>query len=210
MAHHGASLRLARWAAVAALAAVAGAAEHADEGRRVVEALGLDAGMVAADVGAGDGRFTGVLARTVGPSGRVFATEVDDDELADVRSRMAADGIDNVATVLGNQQQTGLAASCCDRILLRLVYHHFVDPPAMRRDLWAALRPGGQIAVIDVPPRKTWPAVSGTPDRGGHGIEAGDLLAEMRAAGFEVVAQHEPWPAEDESYCIVFRRPAGT
>jgi predicted methyltransferase len=212
VAHLEASLRLARRAALAvvALAVAAGASEHANEGRRVVEALGLGAGMVAADVGAGDGRFTGVLARTVGPSGRVYATEVADDKLDDVRSRMAADGIDNVTTVLGDQQKTGLAAGCCDRMLLRLVYHHFVDPPAMRRDLWAALRPGGQIAVIDVPPRKSWPAVEGAPDRGGHGIEAKDLLAEMRASGFEVVAQHEPWPAEDGSYCIVFRRPPGT
>jgi predicted methyltransferase len=207
-----ASLRLARLARPAALAAVAvaavvAAAEPGLEGQRVVDTLRLGAGMVAADVGAGDGKFTGVLARSVGPSGRVYATEVEQAKLDEVKERMTADGIDNVSTVLGDQQQTGLPAGCCDRILLRLVYHHFADPKAMQRSLWAALRPGGQIAVIDVPPKKGWPRVAGAVERGGHGIEPSDLLVEMRAAGFEVVAQHDEWPAEDDSYCIVFRRP---
>jgi hypothetical protein len=64
-----ASLRLARRAALAvvALAVAAGASEHADENRLVVEALELGTNMVAADVGAGDKRFTKILARTVGP-----------------------------------------------------------------------------------------------------------------------------------------------
>jgi protein-L-isoaspartate O-methyltransferase len=207
MAHLGALARATRGGLLAGLAAVAGAAEQGPEAARIVEALRLGAGMVAADVGAGEGKFTAVLARGVGPSGRVFATEVEQEKLDEVKARMAGDGIDNVSTVLGDQLQTGLPAGCCDRILLRLVYHHFADPKAMQRSLWAALRPGGQIAVIDVPPKKSWPRVSGAPDRGGHGIEASELLAEMRGAGFELVAHHEQWPAEPESYCVVFRRP---
>jgi protein-L-isoaspartate O-methyltransferase len=188
-------------------AVVAGGAEQGTEAGRIVQALRLGAGMVAADVGAGEGKFTAVLARGVSPSGRVFATEVEQDKLDKLKARMTAEGIDNVSTVLGDQLQTGLPVGCCDRILLRLVYHHFADPRAMQRSLWAALRPGGQIAVIDVPPRKSWPRVAGAPDRGGHGIEASELLAEMRGAGFELVAHHEQWPAEPDSYCVVFRRP---
>ena len=211
MARHRALVRsiLRPGLVILALGAFPGAADDGGEGPRIVEALQLDTGMTAADVGAGEGKFTGVLARGVGPSGRVYATEVTEEKLDEVRSRMAAEGIDNVSTVLGDQEQTGLPAACCDRILLRLVYHHFADPPAMRRSLWTALRPGGRIAVIDVPPKKGWPRVREAPDRGGHGIEAKDLLAEMRAEGYELVAHHEQWPAEDESYCIVFRRPAG-
>jgi predicted methyltransferase len=198
---------LARPAALAAVAVAAVAAEPGPEAQRIVAALRLAPGMVAADVGAGEGKFTGVLARSVGPSGRVYATEVEESKVVELKERMTADGIENVSTVLGDQQQTGLPAGCCDRILLRLVYHHFADPKAMQRSLWAALRPGGQIAVIDVPPKKSWPRVNHAPERGGHGIEPNELLAEMRAAGFEVAAHHEEWPAEDDSYCIVFLRP---
>lgn len=209
MTRLSACVRLARLAAPAAVAALALAAEPVDEGRRIVEVLELGVGMVAADVGAGEGKFTSVLARGVGASGRVYATEVEQGKLDEVKARMSADGIDNVATVLGDQRQTGLPAGCCDRILLRLVYHHFADPEAMQSDLLAALRPGGQIAVIDVPPKKGWPRVSGAPERGGHGIQPAELVAGMKAGGFELVAEHPDWPAETDSYCVVFRRPAG-
>jgi predicted methyltransferase len=207
-------MRPIRWlASVVCLAAVPAvgqlaASEETLEGRRIADVLKLAPGLVAADVGAGEGKFTSVLARGVGSAGRVYATEVEQKKLDEVKEKMTADGLDNVVTVLGDQQQTGLPRGCCDRVLLRLVYHHFAEPEPMRRSLWEALRPGGLIAVIDVPPKKGWPVVAGAPDRGGHGIEAAELLADMRRAGFELVAQHDDWPAESESYCAVFRRPA--
>lgn len=56
-----------------AMGTVAEASDASGEGQRIVETLRLAAGMTAADVGAGEGKFTGVLARSGGPSGRVFA-----------------------------------------------------------------------------------------------------------------------------------------
>jgi predicted methyltransferase len=215
MTRHPAYVRFARLAVLPTVVTLSAAftgvltAESGGEAERIREVLGLEAGMVAADVGAGEGRYTGVLASGVGEAGRVYATEVEQAKLDQVKARMAADGHSNVATVLGDQQQTGLPVGCCDRILLRLVYHHFGDPAAMQRSLWAALRPGGRIAVIDVPPKQSWPRVPGAVDRGGHGIEPRDLLAEMQGAGFELVARYEDWPAETDSYCVVFRRPPG-
>ena len=81
-------------------------------------------------------------------------------------------------------------------------------PEALQRAHVSGEGQTGLIAVIDVPPKKSWPVVSGAPDRGGHGIEAKELLADMRGSGFELVTQHDDWPAESESYCVVFRRPA--
>jgi ubiquinone/menaquinone biosynthesis C-methylase UbiE len=192
---------------VLALAAVLRADSASDESQRILSALGLATGMDAADVGAGEGRFTVALARKVGAGGRVFATEVDQAEIDKIEATVAAESLANVTVVLGDQQQTGLPAACCDAILLRLVYHHFTDPAAMRRSLWQALRPGGRIAVIDVPPQPGWRKLEGVPERGGHGIPLEELVAEMRSEGFELAARHDAWPAEDGTYCIVFRRP---
>jgi ubiquinone/menaquinone biosynthesis C-methylase UbiE len=178
------------------------------EGELILEALGLCEGMSAADVGAGDGELTSVLARKVGPTGRVYATEVERDKVEELKERAASDGLLNVTAVLGDQQSTGLASGCCEGILLRMVYHHFTDPPAMRRSLWRALRPGGRIVVIEVPPQAGWRHLEGVPERGGHGIPRDDLVAEMRRAGFEVLQRHDTWPGEDDSYAVVFRRPA--
>jgi ubiquinone/menaquinone biosynthesis C-methylase UbiE len=185
------------------------AESEADESHRILSALGLAAGMSAADVGAGEGRFAVELARMVGATGRVFATEVDRAELDKIEATIAAERLANVTVVQGDQQQTGLPAGCCDAILLRLVYHHFTDPAAMRRSLWRALRPGGRIVVIDVPPQAGWRKLEGVPERGGHGVPVEELVADMQGAGFQVATRHDEWPAEDDSYCVVFRRPLG-
>jgi ubiquinone/menaquinone biosynthesis C-methylase UbiE len=196
------------WRALALAAALAAAAPGADETDLIAEALALAPGMRVADVGAGDGDYTVPLARTVGPDGHVWATEVDASSLDSARRVVAEAGLRNVTTVLGDQRQTGLPAACCDAILLRMVYHHFTDPPAMRAALWQALRPGGRMAVVEVPPQRTWRHLEGVPDRGGHGIPAGELEAEMTQAGFEIVARYRTWPGEEDGYCVIFRRPA--
>ncbi|HET7295353.1 MAG TPA: methyltransferase domain-containing protein [Vicinamibacteria bacterium] len=173
----------------------------------ILEALALRSGMTVADVGAGDGRFSVVLAERVGPGGRVYATEIEQAKLDEIGGRARDEGLDNVVAVLGDQTSTGLPEGCCDAILLRLVYHHFTDPAPMRGSLWAALRPGGRIAVIDTRPRQDWPRLSGVPERGGHGIAIDTLLEEMVASGFVVVDRHDAWPGEGDAYCVVFRRP---
>jgi tRNA A58 N-methylase Trm61 len=175
----------------------------------IVASMALAPGMTVADVGAGDGRYSVVLARSVGPGGLVYATEVDRADIDKIATRAADEKLGNVKTVVGDQKSTGLPAECCDAILLRLVYHHFQDTAAMRRSLWNALRAGGRIAVIDVPPQKSWRHLDGVPERGGHGIPVDELIADMKKSGFEVVARDDDWPAEDDAYLVVFRRPRG-
>lgn len=183
--------------------ALAGVAE---EGARIASALALAPGMTVADVGAGDGGYSVALARRVGATGHVYATEVDQSDIDKIDARIRDERVGNVTTLLGDQTDTGLPAGCCDAILLRLVYHHFTDAAAMRLSLRNALRTGGRIAVIDVPPQKGWRKLEGVPDRGGHGVAIGELIGDMTRSGFEVVARDEDWPAEDDAYLVVFQR----
>lgn len=166
--------------------------------------------MTVADVGAGDGDYAVELSRLVGDRGRVIATEVEEDLVEKLGDLAANEGLANLTAVLGSQEATGLVADCCDAILLRLVYHHFEQPAAMRADLGAALRPGGRLVVIDILPQETWRVLPGVPDRGGHGIPPEELAAEMTGDGFELLARFDDWGDEEERYCMVFlRRPAG-
>ena len=173
------------------------------------EALALREGMQVADVGAGDGDWAERLARTVGPAGHVYATEIDAGDVEDIARRAERDGLDNVTALLGTATDTGLVAGCCDAILLRMVYHHFTDPAPMRASLRRALRPGARLAVIDLRPRQDWGDLAGVPDRGGHGIREEELVAEMTSDGFEVVARYEEWADNSNRYCVVFRRADG-
>jgi len=197
----------ARIAGFAALAwSFAGCASGASpaEVERIAAALGLEPGMTVADVGAGDGDFAVELARLVGEEGLVIATEVEEDKVRELRELAEEDGLANLTTVLGNQDETGLEAGCCDAVLLRLVYHHFQEPAPMRADLRAALRPGGRIVVIDIVPQGSWRTLPGVPDRGGHGIAPEQLLDEMTGDGFEMVARFDDWNSDGEHFCMVF------
>ncbi len=185
-----------------------GAGAAADETERLAEALGLRAGMSVADVGAGDGEWSEPLARRVGEAGHLFATEVKEDLVAEIRERLEKAGLANFTVVEGDQESSGLRDACCDAILLRMVYHHFERPESMRSDLWRALRPGGRIAIVDIVPQKHWRELEEVPDRGGHGIPAEDLVAEMAGDGFELVERHDRWNGDEDRYCLVFRKPA--
>jgi ubiquinone/menaquinone biosynthesis C-methylase UbiE len=168
--------------------------------------MALRPGMVVADVGAGDGEWSERLATRVGPSGHVYATEIDEDELGDLRERVEDAGLQNVTVIQGTATDTRLPGSCCDAILLRLVYHHMTNPDEMRASLRQALRTEGLLIVIDIEPQTQWRKPEGVPDRGGHGISPEDLIWEMSSDGFTVVSRDDHWHSDEDRYCVVFRR----
>jgi SAM-dependent methyltransferase len=183
-----------------------GAPASASEEESLFAALGLKPGLRVADVGAGDGEWAERLARHVGDTGHVFATEVDSKELEKIRKRFKEAGLANVTAVLGTQDETGLPAACCDAVLLRMVYHHFTEPARMRASLRDALRPDAALVIVDTKPQMNWRRLEGAPDRGGHGIREDELVREMTGDGFEVVARHPGWNGDADRYCVVFRR----
>lgn len=208
------SRRRAAIAATVALAACSTATissrarADANESQRIAEVLELREGISVADVGGGRGKWTEELARRVGATGHVYATEVEQDKVDDIAKRAERAGLENVTAILGDQDDTGLPTGCCDAILLRLVYHHFQDPPKMRASLAAAMKPDARLVIVDTAPHDDWRELPGVPDRGGHGISPRDLVAELANDGFELVEQHHDWPDEEANYCAVFQKKA--
>lgn len=179
-----------------------------DEAERIVRLLDLRPDASVADVGAGDGEWAEVLMMHLGPAGRLFVTEVEQDLVDELRETLAGDpetpGGVRVEAVLGDQERTGLPANCCDAVLLRMVYHHFEDPATMRADLRRALRPNGRLLVIDIEPQEDWRHLEGVPDRGGHGIPLDSLVQELGEDGFRVLSTHPRWNGEDDRFAVLF------
>lgn len=114
----------------------------------VLHALELAPTMTVADVGAGTGYFAVRLARAV-PAGEVIATDVEPDMVRYLNERAHREQLHNLRAVRATQTTSGLAAQSLDRILVVHVWHHFADRVGYARDLSAALRPGGELFVVD-------------------------------------------------------------
>ncbi len=152
---------------------------------RVVEALAIRPGDRVADLGAGSGYFTVHLARAVGPSGRVYAVDVDAEMNAYLEERLAEEGIDNVEVVLGESEDPLLPNGKIDLLFTSNTYHHLQDRPAYFQRVQADLAPEGRVAVIEFDGRE------GLFVRLiGHFTDKQTLLSEMEEAGYRVSRDH--------------------
>lgn len=167
-------------------------AEREDEEspRTAVRLLNLKPGMVVGDVGAGSGYYTELLAKAVGPSGRVYATDIQSGMIQLLRQRLARTGLTNVEAVLSTESDARLPPAALDLILLVDVYHEFSQPQATLRQLRAALKPGGRLVLLEY--RKEDP---GVPIRPEHKMSVAEVRAELEPEGFrfEKVLPDLPW-----------------
>jgi ubiquinone/menaquinone biosynthesis C-methylase UbiE len=172
----------------------------------------LKPGMTIADVGAGFGAWTVRFSKAVGPSGRVYATDIGAPQLAALRDAVQREGLTNVTVLDGAVATTNLPALCCDAILIRDAYHHLTQPDAIVKSLAAALKPGARLAVIDFPPRPKSEVPSGVPaDRLGHGVppevvqrEVGAVLTHVRT-----ISTWAPGSQPADLYLVLFRKAGG-
>jgi ubiquinone/menaquinone biosynthesis C-methylase UbiE len=198
------------WATALFCTALAGAltlsrahADPADEIKRLAALMDWKPGTMVADIGAGDGRYAFAAAEIVGPGGKVFATEIDPDKLAELRSQVTKRHLTNVIVVESKTDDTNLPAQCCDAIFLRRVYHHLTKPADFDAALLRSLKHGGRLAIIEFPPRSGLEPVEGVPaNRGGHGIPREVAIQELTDAGFRVTKTVDAWPEGD--YLLLF------
>ncbi|MCL4524303.1 MAG: methyltransferase domain-containing protein [Acidobacteria bacterium] len=106
-------------------------------------------GMAVADLGAGSGFMTLLFAKMVGAKGRVYAVDINPKMLERVSQLAAKEGLKNIQTVLDNDTSTELAANSVDIIFLCDTYHHFEYPKAVLASMHKALRPGGQVVLVE-------------------------------------------------------------
>lgn len=147
---------------------------------RVIGTLAPEKGAVVADIGAGSGYFSFRLAEAVGPKGKIFAVDIQDEMLDYIRQKASRTGASNVIPVKATATDPHLPAACCDLILLVNTYHELTEPVALMKNLRKALKPGGTVAIIN------WNR---------HGRRAtilpDTIIADLKLAGFTLSATHD-------------------
>jgi precorrin-6B methylase 2 len=164
--------------------------EREEAPSKAIAALGLRAGQVVADVGAGSGYYTVRLAAAVGPTGRVVATDLQPGMLEILRRRVARERLANVEIVQGRADDPVLAANTFDLVLMVDVYHELAAPQVFVRKLKEALKRDGRLVLIEF--RREDPRV---PIREEHKMSVSQVRQELGADGFRVerVLDVLPW-----------------
>ena len=139
----------------------------------MIRALGIGPGMTVADIGAGSGYHTVRLSPVVGPAGRVYAQDVTEAYLTDLRREVARLGLANVEVRLGRPDDPDLPAGSLDRAILVHMYHEVAQPYALLWNLAGSLKPDARVGVVDLDRPAQW-----------HGLPPALLRCEFEAVGY--------------------------
>jgi ubiquinone/menaquinone biosynthesis C-methylase UbiE len=164
--------------------------EEEEHPEKAIAALHLSPGMNVGEIGAGTGYYAIRIAKRIAPGGTYYANDIQPGMLARLKTNAAAQNVANVKTILGNQRGSGLPAGSLDYVLMVDVYHELAEPQLMLRDIAKALKPDGQLVLLEF--RKEDPNV---PIRPEHKMSTKEAVAELTAEHYTLDHKVEtlPW-----------------
>ncbi len=171
-----------------------------DQRDEAVAACGIQQGMAIADIGAGTGLFTRMLAARTGPEGRVYAVDIAAKFVDHVQQTSRQEGLHNVVGIVCKPDSAELPPDSVDLVFICDTYHHFEFPQLTMQSIAKALRPHGMICLID------FERIEGVSSDWilGH-VRAGKEVfrKEIEAAGFEFVDEVKLF---QQNYFLRFRK----
>jgi SAM-dependent methyltransferase len=172
--------------------------EQEERGELLLRELGLQPGMQVADVGAGTGYYARRMAKLLGPTGTVFAVDVQPEMIAIGLDLAKKAGITNIKPVLSVVDDVKLASESIDVAIMVDVYHELEFPFEVMESLVRAMKPGGRIVFVEY--RAEDPNV---PIKLVHKMSEAQVKKEaaQHALEFERTATTLPW-----QHVIIFRK----
>ena len=169
----------------------------------LLEALKITEGDIVADIGTGVGFMLPYLVDAVGPGGTVWAEDIQDDFLSQVKEKIKANGWSNVKTVKGAQKDVNLPAGSLDLAFILDVYHHLNYPEETMTTVHKAVKPGGRLIVIDFYRSREHPRMSKERRLNHIRLDRDGFASEIEAVGFRLERHFDHLPHQ---YALVFRK----
>ena len=152
----------------------------------------LKPGEVVVDLGSGGGLDVFLAAQKVGPNGRAIGIDMTPEMIARARSNAESAGYKNVEFYHSTIDKIPLPDSSVDCVISNCVINLAPDKPAVFREIFRILRPGGRVAVSDIALKGELPEEVATSIAAYTGCISGaikieDYRAELLNAGFQYV-----------------------
>jgi len=175
--------------------------EDEEQPKKLVNLLKLKPGMNVADIGAGTGYITFLMAKKIGPEGKAYAVDIQPEMLDIIRQRMKKRKITNVEPIQGTENDPKLPESSIDLIIMVDVYHEFSFPFEMSEGMVKALKPGGRLVFVEY--RLEDPNV---PIKLVHKMSESQVIAEMKPHPLRWVGTIGNLPRQ---HVIIFEKEGG-
>ena len=123
--------------------------EREERGDLMLRELGLRPGMNVADVGAGTGYYARRMAPLTGPTGTVYAVDVQPEMIRMLTDLAQKSGLPNIKPVLAALDNVRLPDASLDLAIMVDVYHELAYPQEVMNSLVRALKPGGRVVFVE-------------------------------------------------------------
>lgn len=171
-----------------------------DHRQRIIKEAAIEPGITIADVGAGTGLFTRLLAKANGEEGTVIAVDIAKEFVDHAVSSAREEGFTNVRGQVCLPDSVELPDATVDMVFICDTYHHFEFPYKTMRSIWKALKPNGRVVLVEFHREEgkssDWIL--------GH-LRAGQdvFVSEIKQSGFEVASEED---FLETSYFMTFKK----
>ncbi|MCB1022529.1 MAG: methyltransferase [Bryobacterales bacterium] len=175
--------------------------EQRQKPRELIASIGVKKGWTIADIGSGPGFMEPYFLEAIGPTGKIYAEDIQQDFLDQVKAKIKENGWKNVETILGGQTNPNLPKGKVDLAFILDAYHHFEQPQVTLGHIRESLKPGGQLAVVDFYRSRPHPTMSKERLEGHIREDRDGFAAEIEKAGFKLVRTFDHLPYQ---YVLLF------
>jgi len=171
--------------------------------------LSLSPGKTVVDLGSGAGYFALKMAPRVAPGGRVLAVDLRRQSLAFLWIRAVMGRHWNLDVIHGELDDPRLPAGPVDAVLIANTYHELTAAEPILRTLFASMRPGARLVVVDRGPRAG--GGSRAEEAEHHEMTAALAEQEINRHGFQTVMRDDRFidrPGDEDLWWLMaFRKP---
>ena len=162
--------------------------------KEIISLAGVGTGSRVADIGAGEGWLTVLLAKAVGPTGRVYAVDIAPKSLEFLRKRVEEERLHNVDVIEGSIGDPNLPSKSLDAAITFAAYHEMSEYRSILQHIHESLKPAGRLVLVEPTSRLV------APDR--ESQQKADLLSaqlaedDLRKTGFHIAELHDPFVSD--------------
>ncbi|TXK31162.1 class I SAM-dependent methyltransferase [Pontibacter qinzhouensis] len=161
-----------------------------ENSQRAIDSMSLGPESVVADIGAGTGYYTFMVAQKV-PEGKVYAVELQDAFVSELKKRSQELGLKQVEVVKGGAMSLNVPDASLDLAFMVDVYHELEYPVEILQAIHKALKPGGKLLLLEYRAEDPKVAIKEL-----HKMTAKQVQKELAANGFTLSRREDFLPIQ--------------